>query len=726
MRTYLQQDAAMPAHRSLGGGGGPWKRALMKQAADLQVTVTNSELEALILETNLIKQKKPKYNVLMKDDKNYVYVRVSEADTFPRIELVRRPMKDRARYFGPYLSAMEIRETLTTLRRVFPYRNCKMSIEPQTVSLYATSIPHPLSPHEKGENSNEENNFKHIHSPSPMERGLGGEVNAENKEGLRACPASERSEWCGVRVAHRDRPTPCLDYHIKQCCAPCIGSVAPDDYRKTAIEGVVDFLKGRTEDAVTLLEERMRVTARDRKFEQAAKLRDALRMIQRLQEKQIVSDTSGEDADIFGVAAETSRAHVVLLKERNGKVIDESSFTLAIHAQTSAEVLSQFLPQYYADAPEVPPLLILAEEIEEKSLLEQWLTEKRGTKVVIHIPERGKKGKLLDLAEENAREKVQHFETKWEAAARNVEDALKELKTALSLPFVPKRIEGYDISHLGGTETVGSMSVFVDGKPKNDQYRSFTLKTIAEHDVDDYRSLQEVLRRRLLHLTQDLKHAEQTFRQNRITLRKARAVDQGTIGKMMRSPSARLDCSQITFREFLVAERAKKVIGFGRIHRHEDGTTELASLFVSDRERGRGLGGFLVRNLLKKVKRGKVYVVTDPPLEEYYARVGVRTIHTAPKPILAKAKRCQKRFGANTSNVLMMIETHKNTPDPSLSARPDLLLIDGGKGQLSTVVSVLKELNLSIPVIGLAKKEEEIFTPGRSMPLVFAQPSPSG
>jgi len=693
--SYLSKDAAL----------GPWKRSLMERAADVSVTVTNSELEALILETNLIKQKKPKYNVLMKDDKNYVYVRISLQDPFPRIDLVRKPAEDKAKYFGPYISAYEIRDTLTLLRRVFPYRTCKMDIEP----LHSTSIPHPLPPEEEGEGLRSEDNHKHLHPPSPMERGIGGEVEAQ-KKGLE------------VRVTHRDRPTPCLDYHIKQCSGPCIGCVTPQEYGRASIEGVVDFLKGKTEDALALLQERMRAAARDHKFEQAAKLRDALKAIERLSEKQIVSDTTGEDADIFGIAVESSRVHVVLLKERNGKVIDESSFTLLGHAESETEALTQFLPQYYSDAPDVPPLLLLPADVAEPELLGQWLSDRRGSKVTLRVPERGKGGKLLALAEENAREKVQHFETKWEAAARNVEDALKELKTALDLPTVPSRIEGYDISHLSGTETVGSMSVFVDGKPKNDQYRSFTLRTVKEGEIDDYRALKEVLRRRLSHLALNTRNEEQLWKERGLVFRRGRATETHAIKSVLaRDPL--LDASLIRPKEFLLALREKTIVGCARLHRHRDGTMELASLFVDPSQRGNHLGQTILRRLLSSLKKGKAYVSCKPELEEYYATLGFRTIHTAPKVMLTKARRCTRVCGKTA--LLMRFDASQNKPDPSLTALPDLLLIDGGKGQLGAALEILRELRLAIPAIGLAKKEEEVFVPKNPHPLTFEKDSPA-
>ncbi|MFA5272996.1 MAG: GNAT family N-acetyltransferase [Candidatus Peribacter sp.] len=668
--SYLSKDARL----------GPWKQSLMEKAADVSVTVTNSELEALILETNLIKQKKPKYNVLMKDDKNYVYVRIAVQDAFPRIDLVRKPAEDKAKYFGPYVSAFEIRETLTLLRRVFPYRTCKMCIEPTAES---SEVPSPKS---------------QVLSP------------------------------LSVTVTHRDRPTPCLDYHIKQCCGPCIGLVSPEEYGRMAVEGVIDFLKGKTDDALALLTERMKTAARDRKFEQAAKLRDALQVIQRLSEKQIVSDTTGEDADIFGVAVEGNRVHVVLLKERNGKVIDESSFTLLGHAENAAEALTQFLPQYYVDAPDVPPLLIFAENIEDPKLLTEWLSKLHGSKVMIRIPERGKLPALLRLAEENAREKVQHFETSWEAAARNVEDALKELKTTLDLPSPPKRIEGYDISHLSGTETVGSMSVFVDGKPKNDQYRSYTIRTMKEGDIDDYRAIKEVLKRRLLHLTQNLREEEQTWKEQGITFGKARTDDAETIRKIMRDEPEHLSLEKLNMKDFLVARYKNTIVAFARLLTHGKNEVEMKSVWVRDDHRHQGLGNFIIRKLLAQAQREKlkkIYIRIFVKMEAYYATIGFRPAQVLP-PILGKKIQAVRKKHPDIQGLTMVyIFAEHKKQDVSLGTRPDLLLIDGGKGQLSAAEEILRELNQNIPVISLAKREEEVFATGNPQPLSFAKDSPA-
>ncbi len=655
LKSYVQRDTA-PL--------GPWKQALLKHVADVDITVVNSELEALILETNLIKQLKPKYNVLMKDDKNYVYVRITLAAPFPRIDVVRKiAEKDKAKYFGPYTSAADIHETLNVLRKVFPYRTCRMEI----------------------------------------------------------LPAS--GEERGVIIKNRDRPTPCLDHHIKQCCAPCMGAISIEQYRRDAIDGVIDFLRGKTEQAVSRLEERMKTAARDRKFELAAKLRDALKVLQRLQERQIISDTSGEDADIFGVAVGAGHAHVVLLQERDGKVIAESSFALGGSAENTAEALAQFLPQYYVSAADIPPLILTGEEIAEKHAIEEWLTGSRGSRVQIRTPERGKKNKLLELAEKNAREKVQQMETRWETAARNIEEALEELQEMLQLPAPPQRIEAYDISHLGGTETVGSMSVFIDGKPKNDQYRSFTIRTMKEGQVDDYRALKEVLRRRLLHLKADVRQEQAEWKKQGIVFGKARKSDHPRFLQIHKKYEREINGDDIDFAQYLIARRKEDIVGFCRMVEHAGGHKELKSLWVLEKYRGEKLGQFLVRKMLAQQKKTKkVYIAAKTSLVEYYGDLGFRPIDNPPPIIVEKHERAARKKKVPPGIVMVYIYAdHRD--DPSLKTRPDLLLIDGGKGQRTVALEALQEQKLAIPLLALAKREEEIFGEFGAAPLPFPQDS---
>lgn len=624
-------------------GLGPWKLSLVTQIHDFDVTVVGSELEALVLETNLIKQLRPKYNVLMKDDKNYVYVRVTLQDPYPRVEVVRQMEDDGARYFGPKMSAEQTRGTLSFLRRIFPYRTCKMEITPLAE---AKSDDAPLT--------------------VPLD--------------------------LPVECKHKDRPTPCLDLHIGHCAAPCIGRISPERYRAEIIDGVLQFLKGNHEEVEKLLEARMVKAAADKKFEIAARLRDQLASVRGIKERQTVSDTSGEDADFIGVAVLSNRAHVVVLQERDGKVVGESAFSLNGQAEDVAQVLEGFLPQYYADAADLPDSIVVGAEVADAAVIAQWLTTRRGRKVTLRVPERGKRIKLLDLADKNAAEKARQMEVKWEAEKRNTEGAVQELQRLLELPAPPERIEGYDISHLGGTETVASMVVMKHGKPANDLYRSFTIQSVKRGDVDDFKSIKEVLRRRLRHLYRG--QEEERWAAQGVTFGRALKKETEDTADAF---AARVD---------------GETAALCRIVTHDTGLRELRIEPRTEELQAR-VGQFLVSRALRSEKKGKVYAVIDPQLEPAYAEVGFRHVLKAP-PVL------QDREG-----LVLVYDTAQQKEDKSFSATPDLLVIDGGKGQLGMAVAALKEAGLEIPVIGLAKREEEVFVPGRQDPVPFPKDSPA-
>ena len=655
---------------------GPWKIALMERARDFSCTITNTELEALILETNLIKENKPKYNVLMKDDKNYVYVRVAIQESFPSVEIVRRMTDDGARHFGPYTSAFSVRETLVMLRKIFPYRTCKMSIETR----------------------NEKR---------------------ETKNSLSAHSESQIS----VIVTHRDRPTPCLDHHIHQCSAPCIGTVTPEEYRAQSIDGVINFLKGDYRAVHELLATRMKELATAKKFEQAAKFRDVLTRMQAMQEKQLVSDTSGEDADIIGIAAGRGRTQAILLAERDGKVIAEKDFPLLGAAESVSDALAHFLTQYYSQTMDIPPVIAIGEELPEHALLEEWLTKVRGAAVELRIAQRGKKSHLLSLAERNALEKMRAQETKWEVQAKNTEQALRELKDLLALDHPPKRIEGYDISHLSGTETVGSMAVAKDGKSASDLYRSFTIRTMKEGEIDDYKALKEVLRRRLRHLSGGLKQEVLLWKEKGVELRQARKSDQAGIKSLIKANPENLSSKDLGKGIFFVAVRNGKVVGCCRIFKYPTGLCELRSVCVSKDERGEHLGQTLIRILLKKLKREKIYIIIDPNLEQYYTEIDFRHILRIPPILQRKVKGLLAGDPTLKPPTVMMYDPLQHKTDTSLEAIPDLLVIDGGKGQLSAALEVLKDAKLAIPAISLAKREEEVFVPGSTEPVIFPKDS---
>ncbi|MFH0769847.1 MAG: GNAT family N-acetyltransferase [Candidatus Peregrinibacteria bacterium] len=474
-----------------------------------------------------------------------------------------------------------------------------------------------------------------------------------------------------------------------------------------------------------LARQRMAEAAKARKFEQAARFRDVLANIRSMQEKQIVSDTSGEDLDVIGVAVLGGRANVVLLQVRSGRVIADKEFPLTGRAETVESALEQFLQQYYHSAPEIPPVIVMGAEPAEKHVLGQWLREQRKGAVEVRVPERGKKSKLLALAEENAVERMRSRETRWEAEARNIAEALRELKDLLNLPAIPRRIEGYDISHLSGTETSGSMVVALDGKAANDLYRSFAIRTLKRGDVDDYRALQEVIRRRLRHLISNLKHEENQWKTLGYSFGPARKNEETIIEHLMREEPEHLSLEDMNYRDFFVARKGENIVALGRFLTHAKNEVEMKSIWVHPAHRNHGLGTFMIRKLLqkaKKMKLKKIYIRIFLPMEEFYAELGFRRAENLP-PVLGEKVRKIREAHPDVQGTTMVYLFAEHREDPSLSARPDLLVIDGGKGQVSAVVRVLTELNIQIPVIGLAKQEEQIFVPDDPSPVPFPEGS---
>lgn len=622
---------------------GPWKLALIGKIADVDMTVTATEVEALILEMQIVKELKPKYNVLLKDDKNYVYVRVSMGDRYPDVTTVRRMDQDGAKYFGPYLSSYATKLTLDTLQEILDFRVCKNGL---------------------------------------------ARLN---------------------RLREPEIDKACLDSQIGKCNGACSGRISAQEHG-SRIDALLKFYAGDRDAVRATLREKMAAAAADRKFEKAAKLRDSLKHIDSLDEKQIVSDTSGENIDVIGIALHTGKAHIVLLRERNGKLVGDQSFSLAGQADTPGSVAEQFIPQFYAASEDIPDVIVLPESCEQSDVLEAWLTQLRGRKTEIVVPERGKKSALLNMAQANANQKILQELSSWEAAARNVEHALDELRTVLKLPGLPKRIEGYDISHLGGTETVASMTVIRNGKPANDQYRSFTLRTLKEGEVDDYKSLNEALRRRLLHLVRNVKREESLWKDRSVTFGKPKKAESESLDALC---TRRFGCAASALSSCMVARSEGSIVACAALRTHDGGVKEAVlarsdeGASLEDREM------FAMRKLLAALKKGKVYVRIPSEAYDSFADIGFRHVLELPKAFVDLSEK----------EIVMSYDAAENKPDVSLSAVPDLLVIDGGKGQLGAVTAVLRALDLSIPVIGLAKREEEVFLPGDSFPVAFAKDS---
>ncbi len=491
VRSYFQASAShsLKLHR------------LIYRIADFDFIVTDSEIEALILECNLIKEHRPKYNIRLKDDKRYPYIKITWQEDYPRIIVTRRMERDGARYFGPLTDVRAVHQTLDMLRRLFPYLTCKREITGQDT---------------------------------------------------RAC----------------------LYYHIGRCAGPCIGAISKGEYR-ALIKRICLFLEGKAEEIVADLQDRMTAAAEALDFEQAAALRDQIRAVERVTKQQKIALAVGKDEDVIALARENDDACVQVFFIRQGKLIGREYFILDGTAEEDeAQIVASFLKQFYDEAAYVPMKIILPTNVEEAIVIESWLRSKRGSKVKLHVPQRGRGKELVKMAAENAAETLTSLRAQWLADEGRSVEALAQLQEHLSLEEAPTRIEGYDISNIQGTAATGSMVVFVKGVPRKSDYRRFRIRTVE--GADDYAMMKEVLRRRFKRATQR------------------------------------------------ISESANQRIG------------------------------------------GDVWTIM-----------------------------------------------------------PDLIIIDGGKGQLSAALEVLEEHGLKdeVPAIGLAKKQEEIFLPGRPDPLVLPRDS---
>ncbi len=400
----------------------PKTARLVDEIDRIEFIVTDSELEALILEANLIKKHRPRYNVRLKDDKRYPYIKVHWEDDYPTVTITRRMKRDGDRYFGPFTSSLAVRQTLDTLRKVFPYLTC-------------------------------------------------------NRE-----------------ITGQDRRA-CLYYDIKLCSGPCIGAVSKEEYR-AVIADLIKFLEGKTEAVVADLEKRMQAAADELRFERAAATRDQLKAIAHVVEKQKIVSAAQTDQDVIAFAREDGDTCVQVFFIRGGKLLGREYFVLdGVTDQDADEIMSAFLKQFYEQAAYVPPEVLLPAQIEEAFIIEQWLRRKRGTKVMLKVPRRGHKRKLVDMATTNAVETLAGLRARWQADTHKQEQAMKGLQEALDLPLPPSRIECYDISTTQGTATVGSMVVFVHGVPRKSDYRRFNVRSVQD-EPDDYASMREVLQRR--------------------------------------------------------------------------------------------------------------------------------------------------------------------------------------------------------------------------------------
>jgi len=501
---------------------------MTEEVADVDYIVTDTISEAYLLEGNLIKEHRPRFNIRLRDDKSYPFVKVSLGEDFPRIVRTRKLVRDGSRYFGPYASASSVDDTLKLLRKIFPFRTCNLDI-PE-----------------------------------------------------------------GKRVLER----PCLLYYINRCQGPCIQAIEKAPYRAT-IGRIVDFLDGKQEPIARELTAEMQAHSDALRFEQAAAARDKLRAVERTIEQQKVAAYSRAEQDVIGIAREEGEACLQVFVIRNGKMIGREHFIVEnARGATDGEVLGSFLQQYYAATERPPREVLVPMEPMDVAALAAFLGERRGSRVSVRVPERGEKRRLMALATQNAVEALAKERAEWLADAGKRDEALEQLGTALRLARPPERIECYDMSNIQGTSAVGSMVVFVNGRPEPREYRRFRIR--SGETPDDFRMMAEVLRRRF-------------------------------------SRAARL--------------------------RAETGALSLAAVGAEEAPEG----------------------------------------YDDEEPAAAGEPRAPREAGW---------------------ALPDLVIVDGGKGQLSTAVGVLSELGLGeVPLAGLAKRFEELFVPGRSAPIVLPRNS---
>ncbi len=387
--------------------------------------VTDSELEALVLECNLIKEHHPKYNTMLMDDKTYPFIKVTTNEAFPRVILTRKMLKDKARYFGPYTSSQAVRDTIDLIHKLYHLRSCSRNLP----------------------------------------RDIGKE-------------------------------RPCLNYHIKQCDAPCQGYISQEKYRE-AVDEVLRFLNGNYDIILSDLERKMNAASEALEFERAIEYRELISSVKQVAQKQKITDSSGEDRDVLAVASEEEDAVVQVFFIRGGRLIGRDHFYLRISkGESASSVLNSFIPQYYAGTPYIPGELMLQEEVEDHEVLEAWLTSKRGQKVSLKVPKKGTKEKLVELAHENAGLVLSKDKERLKREEGRTIGAVKEIAALLGVGEIT-RMEAYDISNTNGFESVGSMVVYERGKPKRNDYRKFKIKGIQ--GADDYGSMREVLTRRFTH-----------------------------------------------------------------------------------------------------------------------------------------------------------------------------------------------------------------------------------
>lgn len=409
-------------------------RQMVSKIARFEYIVTDSELEALVLECNLIKEHRPRYNTMLKDDKTYPYIKVTASEEYPRILFSRQMKKDKNKYFGPFTSAGAVKDTIELIRKIYRIRACSRKL--------------------------------------PQDMG-------------------------------KDRP--CLYYHIHQCDAPCQGYISQTDYQES-VKQAVGFLNGQYEPVMKYLEEKMRTASETMEFEKAIEYRDLLDSVKKVAQKQKITSQSMEDRDIIAMAKDERDAVVQVFFVRDGKLIGREHFHMNLTgSESKAEILNSFVKQFYAGTPFVPHEIWVQEELEDAEVIASFLTVRRGQKVRFVVPKIGEKERLVELAEKNAKMVLSQDKEKIKREELRTIGAMNQIGSWIGLSGI-KRVEAYDISNISGFESVGSMIVYENGRPKRNDYRKFRIRTVQ--GPNDYASMREVLLRRFSHGLEETKKLE--------------------------------------------------------------------------------------------------------------------------------------------------------------------------------------------------------------------------
>lgn len=400
------------------------KEQMVEQIARFEYIVTDSELEALVLECNLIKEHRPKYNTMLKDDKTYPFIKITLQEEYPRIQIVRQMKKDKAKYYGPYTSGLAVKDVVELVTKLYHLRTCN--------------------------------------------RNLPKDIKKER---------------------------PCLYYQIHQCEAPCQGYISKEEYHKK-VEQLISFLNGSHKEILKELEQKMLSASEELRFEDAAQYRDLIESVKKIAERQKITDQHGEDKDVIAVAQENDDVVAQVFFIRGGKMIGRDHFFLHTAGEGKTAVLSSFIKQFYAGTAMIPKEIMIESEIEDCEIIETWLSNRRGTKVQIRVPKKGTKEKLVELAKNNAKLVLEKDKERLKREEGRTIGAVKEISKLLNLSST-QRMEAYDISNISGFQSVGSMVVYENGKPKRSDYRKFRIKTVE--GPNDYASMEEVLTRRFEH-----------------------------------------------------------------------------------------------------------------------------------------------------------------------------------------------------------------------------------